>query len=347
MKVLINNKECLLNDIGKGGGEGDIYTVNYNGEIKCVKVYDYEKRTPYNERKIIAVINKFKRINLGGIETNIAYPEIPVYDVNTKRFCGFVMKYFNNHIMISDLKYSNNTYSYGETRFNDIDIIKIVDNLFFYLRVLHKSGFILGDINPENIMVDKSTFSPAVVDFDSVQLGSFFSNSKRNDYIDPNVRVDGQGKYKYFIYTVDSDIFSLSIIAYELILGTKPHFFQTTDPTETNFKKSISLSLLDYYLNNIEKIREKKLVIEKNDFYYSLYDRLDYLRDNHSSIFNFFKSIFFEGKRYYFYYIKSRTINIKKKDGGIDIQVGELISQSKEDPEELEIFMNQFKINLP
>jgi hypothetical protein len=52
-------------------------------------------------------------------------------------------------------------------------------------------------------------------------------------------------------------------------------------------------------------------------------------------------------KRYYFYYIKSRTINIKKKDGGIDIQVGELISQSKEDPEELEIFMNQFKINLP
>jgi hypothetical protein len=57
MKVLINNKECLLNDIGKGGGEGDIYTVNYNGEIKCVKVYDYEKRTPYNERKIIAVIN--------------------------------------------------------------------------------------------------------------------------------------------------------------------------------------------------------------------------------------------------------------------------------------------------
>jgi|GEM_PF-3922681 len=115
MKVLINNKEYLLSDINRFGGEGEIYTVNINGQTKCVKVYDQEKRTPFNERKIITIINKFRRINLGGLENNIAYPEVPVYDVHSNQFCGFVMKYFNNHSMLSDLKYSNNTYTYGET----------------------------------------------------------------------------------------------------------------------------------------------------------------------------------------------------------------------------------------
>ena len=38
MKVLINNKEFQLTDINKFGGEGDLYTVDYLGEKKCVKI---------------------------------------------------------------------------------------------------------------------------------------------------------------------------------------------------------------------------------------------------------------------------------------------------------------------
>ncbi|MBX3008044.1 MAG: hypothetical protein KF816_08465 [Melioribacteraceae bacterium] len=347
MKVTINNAEYLLNDTNKYGGEGDIYTVNFNGEMKCVKIYDYSKRTPFNERKIISLISRLKRINLGGIEDNIAYPEYPVYDSKTKRFCGFVMKYFNNHMMILDLKYSNNNYSYGDTNINDIDILKLVDNLFFYLRILHKVGFVLGDVNPENILIDKTSLLPAFVDFDSVQVGSFFSNTKRNDYIDPSVKTDGYGRSRHFIYTTDSDIFSMSIIAYELILGTKPHFFQTSNPTETNFKKKIGLSLLDYYMENFDKINDYSLNIEKNNFYKIIYERLNYLKNHHSSIFNFFKGIFTEGKRYYYYYQQIRTINIQKRHGIIDISETELISQSKADPDELEIFMKQFNISVP
>gem|GEM_PF-6844661 len=177
-------------------------------------------------------------------------------------------------------------------------------------------------------------------------MGSFFSNTRRNDYVDPTVRVDGQGKYRYFIYTTDSDIFSLSIIAYELLLGTKPHFFQTKNPTETNFKKSIGLSLLDYHLGNTQKIKERSLDIEANIFYHALFERLDYLKENHNSIYNFFKSIFVENKRYYFYYLQNRQINIQKKEGGVEIKEVELITQSKEDPAELEIFMKQFNLNI-
>lgn len=347
MNILINGKDYKLDQPIKFGGEGEIHLIEYNGEKKCIKIYDYEKRTPFNERKIITLINRFKNMNLGGIEECIAYPEIPIYDSTTKRFCGFLMKYFDNHIDLSDITYSNNTYSYGETKINDSDILKIIDNLFFYLRVLHRAGFVLGDINPENILINKTTLIPAYVDFDSVQVGSFYSTTKRNDYVDPMVRTDGHGKAKYFIFSTNSDIYSLSIIAYELLMGIPPHFFQTTIAAERNYLKSIDLSLLDFYVNNSEKIAKTKRDLKENDVSTVAMNRLEYIEANHNGIFNFFKAIFTQGKRYYYFYQKSRTINIQKRQGVLEIQEVELISQPKTDPDELELFIEQFKINLP
>ena len=64
-----------------------------------------------------------------------------------------MMKYFGNHSQISELKFSNNHYNYGSTEIYDDDIFKLCDNLFFYLKILHKAGIILGDVNPENILI--------------------------------------------------------------------------------------------------------------------------------------------------------------------------------------------------
>lgn len=346
MEVLIEGKRYRLTDLNKGGGEGDLYTVHFDGALKCVKIYEIEKRTSFNERKIIALINRFKRISLGGIENYIGYPEIPVYHPATKKFCGFLMKYFAYCIPVSELKFSSNHLTYGGTNLGDEDMLKLFDNLFFYLKVLHKAGIILGDVNPENILVNKTNLTPAFVDFDSVQVGSFYSSSRRPDYIDPLVKIDGHGNHKYFIYSTDSDIFSLSIIFYEVMLGTKPNFFQTTTPTETNYKKNIGLSYLDYFIKNDTKIQFHQLQLEINKSHDAFNERLEYLKEYHSNVFNFLKSIFADSKRYYFYNKFVRAVNIQKKQGVTEFAEFELIEQSKADPEELELFMNQFDINL-
>lgn len=346
MKVLINNKEFQLTDINKFGGEGDLYTVDYLGEKKCVKIYNPEKRTPFNEKKIFILINKFKRISFDGIENHLGYPELPVYDSN-KKFCGFMMKYFGNHSQVSELKFSNNHYNYGNTELHDEDVFKLCDNLFFYLKILHKAGIILGDVNPENILIDKTNLTPCIVDFDSVQVGSFYSSSYRKEYIDPSVRVDGNGKHKYFIYTTDSDIYSLATIFYELVVGPKPHFYTTTDPTDTFYKKSIDLSFLDFYLDNTDKIKEHNYQLQEDKDFVAYKERLQYLQEFYPNIFNYLKSIFSEGKRYYFYYKQNRPVNIHKKDGVLEFNEVELITQSKEDPDELELFMKQFELRIP
>lgn len=346
MKVIINNKEYSLTDINKFGGEGDLYTVNYLGETKCVKIYNPEKRTPFNEKKIYILINKFKRISFGGIENYLGYPELPVYDTS-RNFCGFMMKYFGNHSQISELKFSNNHFNYGNTELSDDAVFKLCDNLFFYLKILHKAGIILGDVNPENILIDKANFNPCVVDFDSVQVGSFYSSSNRKEYIDPSVRVDGNGKHRYFIYTTDSDIYSLATIFYELVVGPKPHFYTTTDPTDTFYKKSIDLSFLDFYLDNTDKIKKHSYQLQEDKDFVAYKERLQYLQEYYPNIFSYLKSIFSEGKRYYFYYKQNRPVNIHKKDGVLEFKEVELITQSKEDPEELELFMKQFNLQIP
>lgn len=346
MKVIIDNKEYTLTDINKFGGEGDLYTVNYLGETKCVKVFYPEKRTAYIEKKIFTLINKFKRISLCGIENYLGYPDLPVYDANRK-FCGYMMKYFGNHSQISELKFSNNHFNYGNTEFHDDDIFKLFDNLFFYLKVLHKAGIILGDVNPENILIDKNNLSPCIVDFDSVQVGSFYSSSNRKEYIDPSVRVDGNGIHKYFIYTTDSDIYSLSTIFYELIVGPKPHFYTTTDPTDTYYKKTIDLSFIDFYLNNEDKIRKYEFKLREDKEYLAYEKRLQYIQDYYPNVFIYLKSIFSEGKRYYFYYLHNRPVNIHKKDGVLEFKEVELITQSKDDPDELELFIKQFDLQIP
>ncbi len=346
MKVLINNKEHILTSINKFGGEGDLYTVKYLGETKCVKIYDSEKRTAFNEKKVYTLINKFKRTSFGGIENCLAYPELPVYDAATRNFCGFIMKYFGNHQEVSRYKYSNNHFTYGNTDLTDEAIFKICDDLFFYLKILHKAGIILGDINPENILIEKNTLTPCIVDFDSAQIGSFYSSSNRKEYIDPSVKVDGNrsGQHKYFIYTIDSDIYALAIIFYELIVGPKPHFYTTTDPADSIYKKSIDLSFIDFFDNNSEKIAKYGFAIRKDKEYYAYLGRLQYLKDNFQSVFNFLNSVFTKGKRSYFYYKQNRPISINKKDGVLEFTEVELIAQSKEDPEELQLFLKQFQL---
>src|SRR5688572_25179187 len=106
MKVKIKGVEYALGEPIKFGGEGEIYTINYDNQIKCIKLYYPDKRTSFSERKIITLINKFEALQFGNIEKNLAYPEIPVYDALSNKFCGFVMKYFGNHTALVEITYS-------------------------------------------------------------------------------------------------------------------------------------------------------------------------------------------------------------------------------------------------
>lgn len=342
MKIIIENKTYEITETGKFGREGEIYSVNHCGFPKAVKVYNTEKRTDFLERKILAMINKFNSLNLSGIEDFIAYPEMPIYDPDDGGFCGFLMKIYDQHHGLYDLKYDLKTKKY-KTQISQNEALNIIIKLYTYLNALHRAGFVIGDVSPDNILLDKN-LNPVIVDFDSAQLGTYYSTTTRMDYIHPAVRRDGVGRNKYFIYTTESDIFSLSVICYEFVIGVHPYFFATSEVTDKRYKKDIGLSLMDYIEGNTQKISRHGLGIYKNNIYDATVRRLDEVRKAMPDLYNYFKLIFVSGETGYF---KPNAIKVKQEDTKKNISAEHnLIPQSKQDPPELELFIKLFQIKI-
>ncbi|MCF8276187.1 MAG: hypothetical protein K9J17_05575 [Flavobacteriales bacterium] len=346
MEVIINKEKRQLTSTGKFGGEGELWTTNVEGVVKCVKVYNPDKRTAFNERKVITLINRNQKFLLG-IENFVAFPEAPVYEVGTKHFCGFMMRYYPNHLDLNDIKYSSNGLSYGRTNLVDENLLSIVHALNHYLEVFHKVGVVVGDINPENILINEQTLAPVLVDFDSVQVGGFFSTTRRKEYVDPTVKTDGKGRARFFLYNTDSDIYAMAVVAFELLVGVKPHFYQTTDPTDTDYKKNLGVSWLDFVLKNQSKIENSGLNIERNPLFDAVSDRLQYLSENCPDIFKYFEDVFVKGERKYYYHGPRSTVYIQRRKIKSSENEFELLGQDKNDPEEVKLFMDQYGLKIP
>lgn len=344
MRVILKNKIKELKTTQLFGAEGEIYLLKDSDRSSCIKIYDFHKRIPYLEKKVLSLIQRFNQLDLGELENQIAYPKALVYDIENRRFCGYLMKYFDDHEQISKFTYNLNTFTFGESSKNDRFFLEVIDNLFRYLKTIHKAGIILGDLNPQNILV-ADNLKPAIVDVDSAQIGTFHSNSQRKEYKDPRVQIDGIGFSKYFIYSTDSDIFSLSIIAYELIVGSNPYYFQTEPSTESYFKKEKGISFF-HYLFNDGKTEIESFKIVKNGFYFAVRDRIRILEILFPELIQYFKEVFIDNKRTYLVLRERNEISIKSRKFEHIDGLENIISYSKNDPEELEQFLNQFKISL-
>jgi serine/threonine protein kinase len=351
MKILIKNHEYGLKEIGKFGRfgrEGEIYSIEGYSSSKLAKVYDVDRRTAYIQRKVTAIINKFRSFSWGGLEDSIAFPELPIYEADSRQFCGFLMKNFDTHSNLFDSRYDLERASFKNTKIDDSSAISVIVTLYAFLQVLHKAGFILGDINPDNILFDNRTFMPALIDIDSAQLGTYYSSTNRRTYIDASVRTDGYGTEKHFIYTTDSDIYALAIVCYEFMVGIHPYFFQTSTPTDTEYKKVNELSFLDYVENNNSKTERFAFNIFENAAYRATTQRLQEIEENHKDLYAFFRRIFIEGKRGYFSTEASKIyrLNSMQKTDEDEATLVDLIPMAKDDPDELEIFMKQFDLPL-
>lgn len=113
------------------------------------------------------------------------------------------------------------------------------------LRTIHGKGFVHGDIKPGNILLKKNysnSFDVKLTDFGIAQRISKSNVIKAK----PRERVPGTPKYlspeQIYQTAVDgrADIFSLGIVAYEMLSGSPPFKADTTrDYLEANLRQSV------------------------------------------------------------------------------------------------------------
>ena len=76
--------------------------------------------------------------------------------------------------------------------------------------------------------------------------------------------------------------------------------------------------------------------------------RLQEIKENHKGLYAFFAAVFIEGKRDYFSMKESKiySLNSNQKTDADDVSIVDIIPVTKEDPDELELFMKQFMLTI-
>lgn len=207
------------------GGEGCVHDVEGHPDL-VAKIYHPAGRTRVRENKIKAML---KSPPGGSTNSQIAWPTEILYEFATGKFLGFVMPRIRNVSKIDEL------YSYDKRDHHKWKwYIQAAQNLCAAVFSVHKSGHVIGDLNPANICVDPVTALVTLVDTDSYSIkakdGTFYPCTVcRPEYVPAellnlvNKNIDLK-KAKGPTFTVYTDRFALGVHVFALLMnGCHPH----------------------------------------------------------------------------------------------------------------------------
>jgi serine/threonine protein kinase len=221
------NKNCVLKE-GEEIGEGiviDKYlfegkeSLFYLGKISSInseiliKSFSYEKKHSSIILKIKQDFEKVKEIIGDNI---ISYFDYQI-DAN-KKVCQIFMEYIPNGISLQKYFKKYNADKPKNSGLPIKQIKQIIKGILTGLKILHGEGIYPGNINPENIIVDKDLSKIKIINYalkirkDEILTSPYYSASKK-------VFMKFLPEYEY-----ENDIWSVGCITFELFCGYCPYY---------------------------------------------------------------------------------------------------------------------------
>lgn len=199
------------------GGEGRL--VEIIGQADCVaKLYNEAPDTELEEKLRIMI-----GMNNSQLRQFCAWPQQLIRsDASNGPVAGFVMPYFRDAMQLRDLLIpSDRTFHFPQLNWKDL--VQLAENLAKAVAIPHSFGLAIGDLHPENIMVNQ-TARPLLIDCDSWQIPSphkvFRRQVLREDFTPPELqgvdfsKIDG---------TPNHDAFALAIMIFNCLFpGQNP-----------------------------------------------------------------------------------------------------------------------------
>ena len=228
-KVLKDNsgkKHTIYGDCFASGGEGEIFKLSgENGYV--AKIYYPKYRTDERHNKLKAMLlTDYNKL------PECAWPVSVLYD--DSGFCGFVMRSMTGYINLIDFYVYDNRSKYTWAQY-----VTVAMNIAAVVSSLHELGHVVGDLNPNNILVDTKSCKVAFVDTDSYHIKSkqgtlYPCVVATPDFSAPELQgVDFQKLEKNkSVFNTNTDNFSLAILIFRLLMNGV-HPFACTSSTRS------------------------------------------------------------------------------------------------------------------
>lgn len=205
-----NRKQVILVKAGSSGGEGTIYTTDIPNVV--AKIYKPGKADKAKYEKLKLMISK--KIDCDGV----CFPIAILYN-NKDEFIGFLMdkaqgKELQKCLFIPQLlkKYFPD--------WKKKDTVQLCITILKKLKYLHDRNIILGDINPNNILV-VSPDEVYFVDTDSYQIEGYPCPVGTINYTAPEIQ---RKKYDSFLRTIGNEQFAVATLLFMIMLPGKPPY---------------------------------------------------------------------------------------------------------------------------
>lgn len=203
-------KSVKLVSSGPSGGEGTIYTTDIPNIV--AKIYKPEKLDRAKFEKLSLMMTK--SINCEGV----CFPLALLYNVKGE-FVGYLMnkaegKELQRCVFIPQLLKKN------FPKWTKIDTTTLCVTILRKLKYLHERNIILGDINPNNILVVSPT-QVYFVDTDSYQIEGFPCPVGTINYTAPEIQ---RKEYSSFLRTLGNEYFAVATLLFMIMLPGKPPY---------------------------------------------------------------------------------------------------------------------------
>lgn len=225
------------------GGEGEVYEIEGMPD-KVAKIYYDNRLSEAKHQKLRAMT----RIPVSQLP-ECAWPQEILYQDGN--FRGFVMKKITGlGNLVEFFVYENrNTHSWKQYVVTAANVAAAVNNI-------HDSGIIIGDLKPDNIILDPRSGRIMLVDTDSYQIRGegdeiFPCTVATPEYIPPelqNVNFEKAGDKEHF--TEKTDDFSLAVIIFKILMnGVHPFACFSAEKSLNSLESNICHGFSPYFRN--------------------------------------------------------------------------------------------------
>jgi len=192
------------------GGEGTVYETD-QPDIVC-KIYHRDQLTHSRELKIDLMLSKEVKLH------NICWPIDKVTN-HDGTFVGFLMSRVNGQAL-SITVFAKPLLIKKFPHWHRSELISLSITILKTIQQLHKINVLIGDINPQNILVE-SNKKIWIVDTDSFQIEGYPCPVGTDSFTPP----ERQGhNYTKFLRTLDDELFAITTLIFRILfVGKAPY----------------------------------------------------------------------------------------------------------------------------